>query len=136
MAECNEDEESERAIFRDKTKNKTGYGSCASAASVSATGYPSPDKAEYYIKHEVKDGESLASIALRYGLKVSHLTLISAVFFKLAAICPVFNTGEILLSDLKLSCHFNATAAALLTKVLTRGASIIGIGRLTIGVGR
>lgn len=70
MADCREEDDGERTTFAAKAKNRIKYGSTTAASTASL----SPDKAELYIKHEVKDGESLASIALRYGLKVSPIS--------------------------------------------------------------
>lgn len=59
-------EDSEKTTFGNCAKHKTKYGSTTPTGGTCS----SPDNAEFYIKHQVQDGESLVSVALRYGLKV------------------------------------------------------------------
>ena len=67
MAENGSDDE--KTILGKSVRNKIKYGTAPSG--YGSTSAPSSDSTELYIKHPVLDGETLVSIALKYGLKVS-----------------------------------------------------------------
>jgi LysM repeat protein len=96
MAENGSDDE--KTILGKSVRNKIKYGTVPSG--YDSTSAPSSDSTELYIKHPVLDGETLVSIALKYGLKTSYLQRVNhlwndCIFWRQFLYIPVSTSDSI-----------------------------------------